>query len=327
VKKLLLLLGACFFSGALPLWAAPTGQEIIIRLLVKTNVTGPRICLGDVADVIGPNSVVVDKVRRLNLSRAATAGDEVKISQSFIKIVLRKEGYSLNNFNFAGASVVEVFTRSQKVSTEDLLPRVKVFVLKETKETPDNVQVKLAGPEKKISLPAGELKTIFRPPLSGKYEGTILITTELEVDNHLAKVLPLRVVVTIQHAVAVAKKRIEKGEKLTVENVGITRVPTEKIPKDALRHIEIALGRTAAIPLVPGAVLRMGALYDPPVIRRGQIAQAVMRKGNVEITVEVRAIEDGKAGDSIRVENTKSHKVLRALIEDEKTVTIEDRKP
>jgi flagellar basal body P-ring formation protein FlgA len=325
VKKLLLILGACFFSGAFSLWAAKTDQEILIRILVTTNVTGPQICLGDVADVIGQNSTMVDRIRRLNLSRAASAGDKVKISQSLVKIALRKEGYSLSNFNFTGAPMAEVFTRSQNISTEDLLTWVKAFVLKEMKENPDNVQVKLGGPEKKITLPAGDIKTTFRPPLSGKYEGTLLITTELEVNNHLVKVLPLRVVVTVQHAVAVAKKRIEKGEKLTTENAGMMRVSTAKIPPDALRHIEIALGRTAAILLVPGAVLRIGSLYDPPVIRRGQLAQGLMRKGNVEITVEVRAVEDGKAGDSIRVQNTKSQKVLRARVEDEKTVSIEDR--
>ena len=191
----------------------------------------------------------------------------------------------------------------------------------------DISRVEAKNSEKKISLPAGELKTTFRLPLSGKFEGTILLTTELEVDNHLAKVLPLRVVVSIQHAVVVAQKGIEKGEKLTIKNVGLMRVPTEKIPKDALRHIEIALGRKAAFLLAPGAVLRMGSLYDPPVIHRGQLAQAVMKKGNVEITVEVRAVEDGKAGDSIRVQNTSSHKVLRALVVNEKMVTIEDWKP
>jgi flagellar basal body P-ring formation protein FlgA len=327
VKKPLLLLGACFFSSVLSLWATAAEQDILIRLLAKANVTGPQICLGDVADVMGSNSPKTDKIRRVNLSRAASAGEKVKITQGFIKIALQKGGYSLGGFNFTGAPTAEVFTRSQEVSTEELLPRMKAFVLREMKETPDNVLVKLGGPEKKIVLPAGELNASFRPPLSGKYEGTLLITTELEVNNHLVKVLPLRVVVTVQRAVAVVKKRVEKGEKLTIENVGMIRVSTSKIPPDALRHIEVALGRTAAIPLVPGVVLRMGSLFDPPVIRRGQLTQAVMRKGNVEITVEVRAIEDGKAGDSIRVENTKSHKVLRALIEDEKTVSIEDRVP
>jgi flagella basal body P-ring formation protein FlgA len=327
VKKLLLFLSACFFSGAVIVWAATAGQGILVRLLAKTNVTGPRVCLGDIADVIGQNSVMVDRVRRLNLSHAASAGDKVNLSQSLVKIALRKEGYSLDQFNFEGAPTAEVFTRSQRISTEDLLPRVKAFVLREMKEVPDNVQVKLGGPEKNIILPDGELKATFRPPLSGKYEGTVLVTTELEVNSHLAKVLPLRIVITIQHSVVVAKKRIEKGDKLTAENVGIGKISTAKIPSDALHHIEIALGRTAAVPLAPGVALRMGSLYDPPAIRRGQLAQAILRKGNVEITAEVRAAEDGKAGEIIRVENTKSHKLLRARVEDEKTVSIEDRTP
>ena len=51
--------------------------------------------------------------------------------------------------------------------------------------------------------------------------------------------------------------------------------------------------------------------------------QGVIQKGNIELSVEVRAIEDGKAGDSIRVENTDSHKVLHGKVLDEKTVLLE----
>ena len=52
-----------------------------------------------------------------------------------------------------------------------------------------------------------------------------------------------------------------------------------------------------------------------------------MVRGNVEITVEVRAIDSGKAGESIRVENTRTRKVFRARVLDEKMVLVEDAKP
>jgi flagella basal body P-ring formation protein FlgA len=46
----------------------------------------------------------------------------------------------------------------------------------------------------------------------------------------------------------------------------------------------------------------------------------------VEIMVGVRAIEEGKAGDSIRVENTQTRKILRGKILNEKLISIDDGK-
>jgi len=47
----------------------------------------------------------------------------------------------------------------------------------------------------------------------------------------------------------------------------------------------------------------------------------------VEIMIHARAIEDGKAGEEIRVENTDSHKVLWARVLDENRVLIDQTKP
>ncbi len=308
------------------LWAE-VNQSVLIRLPEKATVVGPELALGQVAEVIGENKMVLEKVRRLSLGRAALAGNVLKVTPGFIKIKLRQEGYSLKDFSFEGVETTEVLTQSVQMSTADLLPEVKAFVLKELRESPENVEVRLAGPEKKMMLPAGDLKTTFRPPLSGKFEGTLLLTSELEVDGRLAKVLPLRVVVEVYHPVVVAQKGVEKGDKFTRENVALVRKPTSALLSGSIDQLSSVLGRTAGAPLAPGTVLRMTQIYDPPVVKHGDLLEAVVRRGNVEITVQVRAVEDGKAGDRIRVENTESHKVLAGKVLDEKTVLVEQGEP
>jgi flagella basal body P-ring formation protein FlgA len=185
------------------------------------------------------------------------------------------------------------------------------------------VDVKLAGQNKSMVLPAGEIKANFRPTFSGKYEGQILLTAELEINDRLEKVLPLRVNVELFHRVVVTTKRIEKGDKFTEENVALVRTPTSKILRGCLSQLNYVTGRTAALPLVPGTVLRFPDIFDPPAIVHGSMVQAVVERGNVELRVDARAIEDGKAGEEIRVENIDSHKVLKGKVLDEKTVLIE----
>ncbi len=315
-----LLFGLMFYGNAI-------GGVLIVRLLENATVVGPRVSLGDVADLIGQNNGNLERVRRTAIGKAAPAGDSIKVTLDYIKVTLRREGYSLNDFSFEGSGASKVLTKSQKFSPSDLLSEVKAFVLRQLKESPENVVVKMTGPNKKILLPAGDIKTTLRPTFSGKYEGTVLLTAELEINGHLGKVLPLRVNIEIYHPVVATTKRIEKGEKFTDDNTALVRTSASKITSGSFHQLNYVLGRTASMPLIPGTIVRVDAIYDPPVISHGQIVHAIVRKGNIELTVDTRAIEDGKAGEVIRVENTASHKVLRGRILDERTVLVDQEKP
>lgn len=324
--KLFIKPAASIFLG-LMVYGYALGSPLIIRLVDNATVVGPDISIGEVSDLIGPGNGNLERVRRLVVSKAAPAGDTATVTQQYIKICLRREGFSLTDFAFEGADSSKVLTQSQDFQPSSLLPEIKKFVLRQIQEEPENVSVKLSGQDKNVVLPAGEVKPNFRPVFSGKYEGQVLLTTELEVNQRLEKVLPLRINIEIFHSVVVTTRRVEKGDKFSTENVALIRTPTSKILPGSLSQLNYATGRTAAAPLVPGTVLRIADIYDPPVITHGKIVQAIVRYGNVELMVDARAIEDGKAGDDIRVENTDSHKVLKGKVLDEKTVLIEQDKP
>ncbi len=301
--------------------------QLVIRLTDIATVVGPNISIGDVADLIGSGNGSLERIRRLIVGKAAPAGDTATITQQYIKICLRREGFSLSDFDFEGADSSKVLTRSQEFYPSSLLPEIKKFVLKQIKEDSANVDVKLAGQEKKIILPAGNIESNFRPTFSGKYEGQIILTTELGVNGRLQKVLPLHVDIELFHPAVVTTRRVEKGDEFSSENVAIFRAPSSKILLGSLSQLNYVTGRTAAVPLVPGTILRYSDIFDPPVIVHGSVVQAIVRYGNVELRVDARAIEDGKAGDEIRVENTDSHKVLKGKVLDEKTVLVEQNAP
>jgi flagella basal body P-ring formation protein FlgA len=320
----------CFtFISLLSLVFPVYGQEGLsaISLSEKSAVVGPQVTLGEVAEITGTNGAMIERVRRLVISRAAPAGERITISQGYIKVVLRREGFSLDDFTFGGVDTTEVLTQSQDFALGDLLPDIKAFVLKEINEPAEDIEVKLDGADKKMLLPAGKISSNFRPSFSGKYDGPILLTAELEVDGHLIRVLPLHLTVDIYHPAVVTTKRVEKGEKFTDQNVALVREPSSKIIRGCFRQLSYVLGRTASMPLIPATVVRIDEIFDPPVVLRGNAVQAIVRFGNVELTVDARAIEDGKAGDVIRVENSDSHKVLRAKVLDEKTVLVQSDEP
>jgi flagellar basal body P-ring formation protein FlgA len=321
------LVRALFAALALTLLLPAAGGAAVgkigVDLSKKAAVVGPQITLGEIADVTGSNSAVVDRVRGLQLGRAAPAGLEVKVVLGYVKIALRREGYSLGDFTFTGANASVVKTQSRVFDPAGLLPQIKSFIVRQTREPPENVEVRMEGAPQTLLLPAGDLKADFRPSFSGLYQGTVFLTAELSVDGHFIKPLPLRVQVDIVHPAVVAVRRIEKGEEFTAGNIAVEKVSASKITRGCFAKLEYVAGRRAADLVLPQTVIQVSDIYDPPVIRHGQIVQAVVEKGNVELSVEARAIEDGKAGDMIQVENTASHKILKGKVLDENTVLVQ----
>lgn len=215
------------FLFSLPLYAEE--NLLTINLSEKSAVVGPQVSLGEVAEITGKNGAMIERVRRLVISMAAPAGERIKISRGYIKVVLRREGFTLDDFTFGGVETTDVLTQSQDFFPGDLLPEAKSFVLREINEPAEDIEVKMDGINKKILLPAGKITANFRPSFSGKYEGSVLLTAELDVDGHFIRVLPLRLIVDVYRTAVVTTKRIEKGEEFTIHNIALIREPSFKI--------------------------------------------------------------------------------------------------
>jgi len=129
--------------------------QLVIQLTNAATVVGPNISIGEVADLIGPGNGSLERIRRLIVGKAAPAGDMATITQQYIKICLRREGFSLSDFDFEGAESSKVLTQSQEFYPSSLLPEIKKFVLKQIKNDSSNVDVKLGGQDKKNSASCG----------------------------------------------------------------------------------------------------------------------------------------------------------------------------
>ncbi len=307
------------------LWAED--GPVTVRLLDQATVAGPDVLLGDVARMDGEAKTLVDRLKHMNLEKAAPVGQTINLTRAAVQVMLNREGYLTGSVILAGGEACKVSTLVQEVTSGQLLDSARSFILAQTGEEPKNIDVKLLSPTKSLLMPEGQLEIRFRPSLIGQYEGTQILTAELSVDGHGVRVIPVRLDTQVYRSVVVTKKEVKKDEKFSADNVGIDRLPSSKASKGTLQKLQDVIGRTAGMDLKAGTSVRFSEIIDPPVIHRGEIVEGIEKIGNVEITVSVRAVGDGRAGEEITVENTESHKVLKARVVDENHVLIDQKKP
>jgi flagella basal body P-ring formation protein FlgA len=283
------------------------------------SVLGPIFTIGDVSQVSGNDDYRCECVRKVPVGKVPPADRSWTLNALTIHVALRKAGYAEGDVLVVeGESVVT--TESQDYPLQNLLPLIRTDILKATGENPANVLVEPSSSfSKSVLLPKGKLTVELRPPVSGLYDGSVLYLADLSVDGRKMKTLPMRVTVSIERSAVVVTHRVERGEKFDEGTIELKKL-TSGVSADSVTLMSQAVGKTAARAIFPGTALRFQDIADPPVIKRGQEVTCRGRKGNVEIEVMVKAMEDGPLGRVIKVQNTGSQKLLKARVVDENTV-------
>ena len=271
-------------------------------------------------EVSGTDAAKAERIRKTPIGRAPVPEHPFILSATNVRIVLRRAGFSDSEFMVTEGET-KVSTQSQSFDLKDLVSSIRDLVVSLTGESPGDVVLEPSEVfDRSITLPKGKVTVDLKPPASGRYEGKVLFTADLRVDGRRARIVPLNCTIHIEKPRVMVIKRVERGQKLDKEHLAVKRADNGLVGRDPVDDLSMALGRTAARSLAPGQVLRMSDLVDPPVVKRGQELTCHVRRGNVEMEAQVRALEDGKAGTVIRVENTGSKKILKVRVLDENTV-------
>jgi len=115
--------------------------------------------------------------------------------------------------------------------------------------------------------------------------------------------------------VAVASKNINHGDFLSEDSVDFKEMELNRFQRTGVfSSWEELDGKIAKGFLRSGNVITQNQVDRPVEIRHGQMVELQIEQGQVVITAKMKALESGRSGQWIRVENPTSKKVVRAKI-------------
>jgi|YelNatPaOPRAMG01_1025707.scaffolds.fasta_scaffold13479_7 flagella basal body P-ring formation protein FlgA len=117
-------------------------------------------------------------------------------------------------------------------------------------------------------------------------------------------------------------RRIEKHRLITAEDFVLREVELSTFPRGVITDPKLLLNKRVKNSLPPGIPLRLDHLEEPPVLKKGDLANALLETPSLRISVKVVLLEDGRIGEIVRVKNPISNKELKGRVMDEKTLLI-----
>ena len=144
------------------------------------------------------------------------------------------------------------------------------------------------------------------------YGSNLTVRLTCTGENRWSIFVPARVDVFAD--IAVMKHSLQRGDVVTENDITLVRMNTNRAGTGHIKDLSRAIGMELRRPLQSGDPVRLSHLQAPEVVKRGDKVMLEARSNGLSVVVAGTAMASGQMGDQIRVRNTKSRRIIDALV-------------
>jgi flagella basal body P-ring formation protein FlgA len=177
------------------------------------------------------------------------------------------------------------------------------------------VSVRWDGPRlgELLSKPAGDAtlsldRSVFR------LSGTMPVPLQLWKKGTRVAIIYPRLSISVSQEVVVAAERIGRGRMLDGSAVRIEKRPLSSVSSQPFTSLGGVLGAVSRLEIPAGTVLSGSMVETPPIVKGGQMVSVRVVSGGLLIMGSGQILQDGRAGQLVRVLNTKSQRDFLARV-------------
>lgn len=296
--------------------ADSTGRpEVVLSFHASPELDGERVLISDLADVKGGDGVLNAKIASLDLGYAPRPG----MTQAVDAETVRQRVESVFNVRATREGPLKVIAlrKSSEPDMKRLWDELRGWLAREWSVGPEDIrglEMRLPG---HIRLPVGRQQFAFRTTGREGEAGCTLTVGDFE------KSFVIQTRASVMVVAGVARRDLKFGKKIAIEDVAFEKTLVEGSPWSVVRvpeHLEFA---TVKAPIPSGKPIRMDALRQMFVVRRGDAVTISLRNDRVALSTQGEALQPGKIGQRIDVKNTASGRVVKGRVVSDREVLVE----
>jgi flagella basal body P-ring formation protein FlgA len=122
--------------------------------------------------------------------------------------------------------------------------------------------------------------------------------------------------------VPVLRATVGLGEVIGADDIDVIELPFGRVPRNAITDPQNLIGMTPKRLLRPGLPIRDGDVTPPLVVKKNTVVMMVFERGGLFLTAKGKALQNGGAGEVIRVENLQSGIVIQGEVQADGRVAV-----
>jgi flagella basal body P-ring formation protein FlgA len=305
-------------------------SPVIVTLRPTVTVQEPRVHVGHVATLQGGDPSLRDKIAQLDLVELNQPDPVARITPRQVAFRLQLADVDQRQFRVEGPEAVQVRLTTQQTLEERIATAARQAILDRLPGRSEDVSVQQVLPIRFSPLPGVRpedlrLETEVRSPI--KIPGRTNVEVGIWEGGKRRAVVSVLLDVRAYQQVAVVLRHVESGETISADLVRLERRLVEGGSSAPLPGATV-IGSRAKHLLMPGQTIGPGDVETkgsegPILVKQRSPIRLVVCTGTLEVTARGEALQDGRAGQVIRVRNVDSRKELSGRVVDSGTVAVE----
>ena len=309
MTRFALLLAAAVATFA-PAATAPVAHAQTLRSDLVV-VEGDLVRLSDLFDGVNSDRAVL---------RAPAPGRRVAVEIAQLMEIARVNNLAWRPQTRFDRVLVERMGRT--VESSDIVPVLRQALVAEGMRASDEID--FGGRAPSLSLPLEtpadlEIRQLQFDRANGRFTATLIAG-----GNHAgAQRLTLQGRVTATARLPVLRRAIGAGETIRAADVEMAQVREDATRRDVIASADKLIGQVARQRLREREPVRETDVRQATLVARNANVTVLLQTGNLSLSVQGRAIEEGARGDTIRVFNSASNRQIEGVVVGPDTVAVQ----
>lgn len=299
--------------------AAETAASPRYTLQPAVQVDGAGVHLDQLLSATG--GIPVPHVR---IADAPLPGRTLSLAKKDIKAALQKleDGATDTSLEVLGAETVRVARKMRSLEESEVREMLSEMLQKDLVGGRGDLELRFTRAWNPVSVPDDPLKLrIVDLPLSG-LSGNFVLRFELSAGSTLAGTWSIGVQAQVWREIWITRAPLVRGQSVRDADLVLEKRDVLSF-KEELAGLDPNDGRLEFSRGVPaGSPIFARMLRVKPVVRRGQVVEALIEDGALQIGAKVEVLEDGAPGQFVRVRNLQSRREFKGKVRDEETIVV-----
>ena len=305
------------FTALTAAFIAVAASADTIMLKTEAYVKGPMVTLRDIAEITGDNA---EQLGALEVSSAAAPGAAKRIDSQLLK--MRLNGAGASNIEMQGSNSVLATTLSLDISREVLTDDLRTFIQTQLPWTDAETTVDILDEPEPVAVPEGEVTVRWMPGPQYRWVGQGSFRGDIEVDGKVKRTVFAKANIEAYAEVLVCAQDIPRGKQIGVSDLRFEKRALSQQKGDSVQDIDEIAGMIARDSMLMGEAISRRSLIPKQLIKRNQLVNVEAKAGSLVVRSRAKALDNGGAGDVIRLMNPDSKAELQGRVRNDGSVEV-----
>jgi flagella basal body P-ring formation protein FlgA len=295
----------------------------VLELKAEAVVQGDTFCLEEIATIHPGPVIPAETMARVEIGEAPRAGEKLVVSRKSLIQALGRKGFATGNIQLSGAAETVIIRASQTISAGTVHNLVRQHIMAHMPWSEKDAEIHQIRGARDFIMPTGKLYHRVIPQQNTDYLGVTPFQVISRAENGDERQQWVTAEIRVSVPVVIARHPVERLTHIGPADVKIDRRNLASLSSDTTASVEQVIGKRTRRKIRAGEPVRLSQIELPPVVKRGDLVTLRVETSSFLLTAKGKVLENGRPGETVRVENIASRKEIYGKVVDGTTLTVD----